>query len=104
MALDAGSVFTVLSGKFSPAGFNEFDAANKRAVRSAVDAEGRMVASSGRISQAQERIGTSAKNAAASTSRLAQAAPLAMMDNWGKSSSKAADNLGKLGTIATTTA
>jgi len=39
MALDAGSVFAVLGGKFNPAGFAQFDAAMKKSTASSTAAE-----------------------------------------------------------------
>ena len=52
MALDAGSVFTVLGGRFSPAAFEQFDAANKKAVASATAAEAQMSAAGQNVSEA----------------------------------------------------
>jgi TP901 family phage tail tape measure protein len=62
MAFDAGSVITVLGGKFDSAAFQRFDAANKKSAAAADAAEARITASqarisgsAGRMAQAQER-------------------------------------------------
>lgn len=65
MALDAGSVFAVLGGKFNPAGFAQFDAAMKKSSASASAAEASIVRSSGRSAGAMTMLGTAAKTGAA---------------------------------------
>ena len=65
MALDAGSVFAVLGGKFNPAGFAQFDAAMKKSTASASAAEASIVRSSGRSAGAMTMLGTAAKTGAA---------------------------------------
>ena len=65
MALDAGSVFAVLGGKFNPAGFAQFDAAMKKSSASATAAEASIVRSSGRSAGAMTMLGTAAKTGAA---------------------------------------
>ncbi len=82
MALDAGSVTTVLQGRFNPAAFKEFDDANKKAVASAADAEAKSRSFSSRL----------------------EGSSLKAMDGYAKSSDKAAQNLGKLGSVATKSA
>ena len=61
MALDAGSVFAVLGGKFNPAGFAQFDAAMKKSTASATAAEKSHARSAG----AMTMLGTAAKTGAA---------------------------------------
>ena len=61
MALDAGSVFAVLGGKFNPAGFAQFDAAMKKSTASASAAEKSHARSAG----AMTMLGTAAKTGAA---------------------------------------
>ena len=61
MALDAGSVFAVLGGKFNPAGFAQFDAAMKKSTASASAAEKSHARSAG----AMTMMGTAAKTGAA---------------------------------------
>ena len=61
MALDAGSVFAVLGGKFNPAGFAQFDAAMKKSTASASAAEKSHARSAG----AMTLMGTAAKTGAA---------------------------------------
>lgn len=61
MALDAGSVFAVLGGKFNPAGFAQFDAAMKKSTASAAAAE----KSHNRTAGAMTAMGTAAKTGAA---------------------------------------
>lgn len=61
MALDAGSVFAVLGGKFNPAGFAQFDAAMKKSTASATAAERAHARSAG----AMTLMGTAAKTGAA---------------------------------------
>src|SRR5438309_932918 len=97
MALDAGSVFTILGGKFEAGGFREFDAANRKAAASAEAAEGRMVASAGRVGKAHERLASSTDRVVQSAARMREAVPLAAMDKWSSQSSQAEKNLSKLG-------
>jgi TP901 family phage tail tape measure protein len=108
MALDAGSVFTILGGKFAGAGFQEFDAANKKAVESATQAEAAIAGAQGRAGKAHEAAASSARKAAeandavaSSGRRLRESLPLAAMENWSKSSDQAGKNLSKLGSVAT---
>ena len=61
MALDAGSVFAVLGGKFNPAGFAQFDAAMKKSTASATAAEKSHARSAG----AMTAMGAAAKTGAA---------------------------------------
>lgn len=61
MALDAGSVFAVLGGKFNPAGFAQFDAAMKKSTASAAAAE----KSHNRTASAMTALGGAAKTGAA---------------------------------------
>ena len=61
MALDAGSVFAVLGGKFNPAGFAQFDAAMKKSTASATAAERSHARSAG----AMTAMGAAAKTGAA---------------------------------------
>ena len=61
MALDAGSVFAVLGGKFNPAGFAQFDAAMKKSTASASAAEKSHARSAG----AMTAMGAAAKTGAA---------------------------------------
>ena len=61
MALDAGSVFAVLGGKFNPAGFAQFDAAMKKSTASASAAEKSHARSAG----AMTLMGSAAKTGAA---------------------------------------
>jgi TP901 family phage tail tape measure protein len=61
MALDAGSVFAVLGGKFNPAGFAQFDAAMKKSTASASAAEKSHARSAG----AMTMMGSAAKTGAA---------------------------------------
>ncbi|MEA2201890.1 MAG: hypothetical protein QOI89_2486 [Solirubrobacteraceae bacterium] len=98
--LDAGSITTTLRGRFDPAAFAQFDAANKRAVAAATEAE----AAQSRGAKAHERAATSAVKAAAandavaaSNRRLSGSIPLRAMDQWDKSSKQAEKNLNSLG-------
>lgn len=70
MALDAGSVYTLLGGKFDAAGFAAFDAANKKSVSASTEAEAKITASQarltgalGRTAQAQERTALATRTA-----------------------------------------
>ena len=65
MALEAGSVYAVLGGKFMPSGFAQFDAAMKKSVASATAAEAQIGRSSGRSATAMTALGTAAKTGAA---------------------------------------
>lgn len=63
MALDAGSIFTLLGARFSPSGFAAFDAANKRAIGSAKASEAAIASSSKRNAAAMSLMGSSAGKA-----------------------------------------
>lgn len=65
MALEAGSVYAVLGGKFMPTGFAQFDAAMKKSTASAAAAEAQIGRSSGRSAAAMTALGTAAKTGAA---------------------------------------
>jgi TP901 family phage tail tape measure protein len=65
MALEAGSVYAVLGGKFMPTGFAQFDAAMKKSAASAGAAEAQINRSSGRSAAAMGALGTAAKTGAA---------------------------------------
>jgi TP901 family phage tail tape measure protein len=111
MALSAGSVYTVLSARMNPAGFKEFDSANKKAITSATEAETRIAASQGRLAKAQDAVTASAgrgvaanENLAKSHVRLRESIPLAAMTAGAKSYAQAEKNLNKLGAAAGKTA
>lgn len=59
--LEAGSVYTILGGRFSPGGFAQFDAANKKAAAGAAAAEGQIAASQKRTASGYAAVGTAAK-------------------------------------------
>lgn len=65
MALEAGSVYAVLGGKFMPTGFAQFDAAMKKSAASAGVAEAQINRSSGRSATAMTALGTAARTGAA---------------------------------------
>lgn len=65
MALEAGSVYAVLGGKFMPTGFAQFDAAMKKSSASAAAAEAQIGRSSGRSAAAMGALGTAARTGAA---------------------------------------
>lgn len=65
MALEAGSVYAILGGRFVPTGFAQFDAAMKRSAASAAAAESQVTKSSGRSSAAMAAMGRAAKTGAA---------------------------------------
>lgn len=65
MALEAGSVYAVLGGKFMPTGFAQFDAAMKKSAATAAAAESQMGTSSRRSAAAMTALGTAAKVGAA---------------------------------------
>lgn len=100
MSLDGGSVVTRLSGRFDGAAYAQFDAANKQAVASSEAAESRMTAAAGRVSAAHERIASSAAKVSQASARLSEDIPLKAMDGWANSSSKASQNLNRLGNDA----
>lgn len=64
MALEAGAVFAVLGGRFSEAGFRQFDAALLSSVRSASNAERRISRSHGLMQQSIARVGQAAETTA----------------------------------------
>lgn len=108
MALDAGSVYTILGGRFAGGGFKEFDAANKNAARIAAEAEGQIATSQGRMAKAQDattasagRSAAASENLARSHVRLRESIPLAAMTAGAKSYDQAGKNLQKLGQVAT---
>src|ERR1700730_15044788 len=76
--IDAGTVVTVLQGRFAGAAIGRLDAANKKAIESATKAEAAQVASADRISKSNERLAKSST----------------------KSTAQGAQNLAKLGTVA----
>lgn len=65
MALNAGSVYAILGGKFNPAGFASFDAAMKKSIASAQAGEAAMTRSSTRSAAAAGALGRAAKVGAA---------------------------------------
>lgn len=107
MALDAGSVFTILGGRFSPGGFKEFDAANKNSARIAAEAEAAIAASQGKAGKAHDAASSAASRAVSANEKLANSArrlgsafPLAAMDLYAKHSDQAAKNVEKLGRVS----
>ena len=65
MSLNAGSVYAILGGKFSPAGFAQFDSAMKKAARDAGAAEKAIVSSHRRTGQSMTAMGQVANKGAA---------------------------------------
>lgn len=105
--LDAGSVVTTLRGQFNPAAFAEYDAANRKAIAAATQAEAQMTGAAQRGAKAHDQMAAAAgRNAAAtedvakSGARLRETLPLAAMNEWSKNSDQAGKNLSKLGSVA----
>jgi TP901 family phage tail tape measure protein len=105
--LDAGSVITTLRFKADTAQAQAYDAAVKKSIASGAEAE----AATNRLSKAHASAAASAGKAAAandalgaSGKRLGGNLPLQAMGLWDKNNKQAADNLGKLGTVAAKTA
>lgn len=71
MSLDAGSVHTTLTGRFDPAAFMQFDAANKKSASTMQASEVKMTASATRTAEAQQRMAASAARTATAVSSAA---------------------------------
>src|SRR4051794_25987886 len=106
MALDAGSVYTILGGRFNAEGFAKFDAANKQAVASATKAEAEMAAAGDRLAGSQNRVAEAHARAARAasdvrreTGRMIEGSALASLDRWDKSSKQATRSAKELGTF-----
>ena len=70
MALDAGSVFAVLGGKFNPAGFAQFDATMKKSSATAASSEAAMSGSFKRSGAAAAAMAATVAQSAAGIQRM----------------------------------
>ena len=74
MALEAGSVYAILGGRFVPTGFAQFDAAMKRSAAGAAAAERAISASQARTSRSAVALGAASKVGAAGVAAIGLAA------------------------------